>query len=214
MENYVAPLLDAKAFNCLYCNAYSQQTWFNLDFYKDSTYYGNMIDRNHFFKASQCNHCAKVVLWYFDKIIYPVTSSAPHPNNDLPEDVKKDYDEARSIANLSPRSAGALLRLSIQKLCKHLGKPGQNINDDIKSLVEDGLPVKVQQALDTVRVIGNNCVHPGQIDVNDNPETVQKLFKLINFITFKMITEPKEIDELYNDLPQSQRDAINRRDTN
>lgn len=63
-----------------------------------------------------------------------------------------------------------------------------------------------------MRVIGNNCVHPGEIDMRDDAETVQKLFRLVNFIAEKMISDPKEIDEIYDTLPSTTRDAIAKRD--
>ena len=115
----------------------------------------------------------------FRQVNYPNRGNAPSPNPDMPEDVKIDYEEAASISTQYPRGAAALLRLAIQKLCIPLGGKGKNINEDIQTLVSNGLPITVQQALDVVRVVGNNAVHPGQINVDDQ-EVVGKLFSLIN----------------------------------
>jgi hypothetical protein len=94
-----------------------------------------------------------------------------------------------------------------------LGESGKNINDDIASLVKKGLPVQIQKALDIVRVVGNESVHPGQIDLNDNQEIANKLFDLINIIAQVMITQPKEISALYeNIIPDDKKEAIEKRD--
>ena len=104
------------------------------------------------------------------------------------------------------------MRLAIQKLCKELGRPGKDINKDIKALVENGLNPLVQKALDAVRVIGNNAVHPGQIDLRDDRATAESLFGLINLITEKMISEPKRVNEVYASLPEGALKAIEDRD--
>lgn len=212
-SEYVIPALDLDAFNCVRCHVYTHQFWSFLRSSSRSDGFGSaqQIDT---FRVSICSRCGQPTIWHTNgKIIFPNNSIAEPPNQDLPPDVQQDYEEARSIANHSPRGAAALLRLAVQKLCKHLGQPGENINKDIKALVAAGLPPKVQQALDSVRVIGNDCVHPGSLDLRDDVETVNKLFKLVNIIAAKMITEPKEIDEIYNSLPQSKIDAINERDS-
>jgi hypothetical protein len=164
------------------------------------------------FLISSCQRCKFPTIWFGDKIVFPISSTAEPPNSDLPADIARDYEEAQNISSLSPRGAAALLRLAIQKLCKHLGQSGSNINNDIKALVSAGLPSKVQEALDSVRVIGNEAVHPGELDLRDDRETASKLFRLVNFIAQKMITEPKEIDEIYGALPADKREGIRRRD--
>ena len=167
---------------------------------------------------ANCYHCSGRMIWFVDNgqtnVLYPLgISAAPMPHLDIPDNVKRDYLEAKDIVNASPRGAAALLRLALQKLCVHLGGDGANLNDDIGLLVQSGLPIQIQQALDVVRVIGNNAVHPGEISVDDNPEIAQALFGLINVIVENRIAEPKRINELYASLPEGARNAIERRDS-
>jgi hypothetical protein len=129
----------------------------------------------------------------------------------MPETIRADYEEAATICAVSPRGAAALLRLAIQKLCIHLGGTGENLNQDIGLLVRNGLPVQVQQALDYVRVIGNNAVHPGQIDTND-VAIADQLFPLVNVIVEYMIALPKHVAGLYGQLPDGVKTSIDKRD--
>ena len=214
MKMYHAPEFDGSAFDCPCCGAYAEQKWSMLE---EAHKRGPGVaplgnSRGKSFYGSKCAHCGNVALWCDEKLIFPNVGPAELPDPDMPEAIRADYDEANSIANASPRGAAALLRLAIQKLCKHLGKPGKNINDDIAALVAAGLPEKVQQALDSVRVIGNEAVHPGQMDLRDDSGTVAQLFKLTNFIVQNMIGEPKEIEAIYSGLPESKRKEIERRD--
>ena len=157
-------------------------------------------------------HCEGSLVWQGDSIIFPDVSAAPSANDDLAQDIRADYAEAASIAAKSPRGAAALLRLALQKLCVQLGESGKNINDDIASLVRKGLDLRVQKALDTVRVIGNEAVHPGEIDLRDDAETVGHLFALLNAIANEMITQPRLRDEMYGKLPAAKLAQIEARD--
>ena len=162
--------------------------------------------------ACFCERCQNCSLWVKKVLVYPSLSTAPMPCADMPEDVKTDFMEAREVFDLSPKSAAALLRLALQKLMPHLSEEGKNINEDIGRLVKKGLPLQVQQALDVVRVVGNNAVHPGQIDLDDKKETASKLFGLLNFIVERQITHTKQLGELYQALPPNQLDQIEKRD--
>ncbi len=172
--------------------------------------YAHLYLHNTF--VSECFNCKGISIWIYDKLVYPQRGEAPPANPDLPDAIRRDYDEASSILDLSPRGSAALIRLAIQKLCKELGKPGKNLNDDIGALVSDGLNPRIQKALDTVRVIGNNALHPGQIDLEDDRATAETLFRLLNLIAEKMISEPKHVDEAYAKLPDGARKAIEERD--
>lgn len=159
-----------------------------------------------------CVHCEGFSLWYNGTLIEPESAPAPLPNVDLPDDIKVDYQEARSIIAKSPRGAAALLRLCVQKLCRHLGESGKDLNADVAALVKQGLNPTIQRSLDIVRVIGNEAVHPGQIDLRDQVDTAVQLCHLINIIAETMITQPKMVEGLYQQLPQSKRDQIEKRD--
>jgi hypothetical protein len=146
-------------------------------------------------------------------MVYPLSGTVEMANPDLPDDIKNDYNEAKNIVNISPRGAAALLRLAVQKLCIHLGEKGKNINEDIESLVKKGLPKTMQQALDSVRVVGNNAVHPGKIDLNDKIEIAYALFGFVNIICEVLISQPKKIQEYYeNNIPEGIRKGIEKRD--
>lgn len=161
---------------------------------------------------SECFNCKELTVWLYDCIIFPASGDGPSPNLDLPEEIRKDYLEASSIINLSPRGSCALSRLAIQRLLKVLGGSGSDINKDIGTLVSKGLDQRIQKALDIVRVVGNNAVHPGQVDLADNRSTAETLLRLINLIADKMISEPKQVDAIYSMLPTGALDAIERRD--
>ena len=208
---YIPPQLNLPAFNCAHCHVYSHQAWYFLNAAERSDGYGRQHGDERF-RVSYCERCGQNTIWHGDKIIFPQSSLVEPANTDLPQEIIDDYNEAASVLNLSPRSAAALLRLAIQKICKELGESGKDINNDIKSLVQKGLPSKVQEALDSVRVIGNEAVHPGELNIKDNRDVANKLFKLVNFIATKLITEPKEIDDLYNSLPGKKLDGIKKRD--
>lgn len=203
-----APSVNVSAFTCPHCGVYAHQMFGNLQMIESPV--GTVLLSG--FRISQCGHCSNITIWQGSRMVFPDTIIVPSPNADLNQEIQDDYREAAAILSRSPRGAAALLRLCVQKLCRQLGEPGKNIYDDIASLVRKGLPVTIQQALDIVRVIGNDAVHPGQIDITDDPATAQTLFRLVNLIAQNQITDPREAQELYDTLPQEKRDQIARRD--
>ncbi len=206
MSKYYPPVHNQKNFHCAICGVYAKQDWIVLSW---SNY--NRIYQTDF-TFSLCSHCQEKSFWYKDRMIVPSEAPVPPSHPDLPELCVSDYNEARDIVSRSPKAAAALLRLCVQNLMISLGEKGKNINDDIGSLVQKGLPTEVQQALDYCRVIGNNGVHPGEIELSDNPEIAYSLFEMINFIVEDRIARPKKIAELYGKLPLGAIKAVEKRD--
>lgn len=168
-----------------------------------------------------CNACHKDSYWLenFDNqnsemLLYPkINSEAPSPNSDMPENIRQIFSEASLVLSDSPRASAALSRLAIDELTKELDPNGSNLNKRIGNLVGKGLPIQVQQSLDIVRVVGNNAVHPGEIDLTDNKEIALSLLQLINVIVENRISQPKQIQSIYESLPSGALEAIERRDS-
>lgn len=218
---YLEPKFKEKAFTCPYCGTYAQQKWEICGLYNNWDKYSmvnnftanpefNKLDK---LSVSTCQVCMKYHIWYKDKMIVPTNSPISMPIEDMPEVVKQLYLEARDVYPISYKSACALLRLAVQHLCKELGEKGKNINEDIGSLASKGLHEKIQKALDIVRVVGNNAVHPGKMDEQDTKEYARRMFSLLNFIVEDRIVRPKEIDDLFDGLPEDTKKAITKRDS-
>jgi hypothetical protein len=208
---HVPPAAKVEAYHCPRCGVLAQMDWSELRY----GYQGNM--RAPAWRVT-CGNCKRAQYWISDddqlpRMVLPATGGGPRPHVDMPPDVRADYEEARGIVNTSPRGAVALLRLATQRLVNdHLQTEGGDLNDRIRLLVEKGLSPMIQQALDSLRVIGNEAVHPGTLDLRDDVETAASLFTLLNVIVEDRISRPKLIAEMYANLPAGKLQGIVDRD--
>ena len=213
-KNYVEPDFNKKSFTCPHCGTLSLMRYTPISYRgPDAVSMGtNKGPYTNVVTIASCLHCNQKTIWIDNQYVYP-DIVAEEANPDMPEPVKQLYNEAGLIYNKSPRAACALLRLAVDKLCNELGETDRDINKNIGELVKKRLPSSVQKALDVVRVVGNKAVHPGQIAFDvDSKETAIALMKLVNMITVRMITEPKEIDSMFEQLPDTAKNAIENRD--
>lgn len=213
VNNYIAPNFKLDGFNCPNCDAFAHQRWYNQ--LSSGQREGNSLTHGPIAKklsVSFCSKCGNYSLWLDERMIYPISSIAPLPVEEMPKDVKEDFLEARRIVNESPRGACALLRLALEKLLHDIGEPGKKIDHNISVLVGKGIPSKIQKAMDSVRIIGNEAVHPGLIDLKDDKDTAIVLFTLLNVIVDVIIVQEKKINSMYEMLPESKKEGIENRD--
>lgn len=219
-------------FTCPFCGGLASHDW---RYVEQEFSEGPMTvnEDSRYVILAKCQGCNKVSIWLTEELksilskstdyvgddtpetlLFPFTTpDLPKANEDMPEDVKKIYDEACLVLKASPRSSAALSRLAIEKLVDHLEAEGRDLNSKIADLVSKGLPVQIQKMLDSVRVIGNNAVHPGEIDLSDNVQLASSLLKFINLIVENRISQLKKINEIYDNLPESNLESIERRDS-
>ncbi len=205
-NNYKQPAFKESNFHCPNCGVLAFQNW---QFISHGNQYFNDLD------VAFCQNCGEYNLWKNEKMIFPKKLTAPLPHEDMPESVKELYDEARNISNDSSRAAAALLRVSLEKLTEELGETEGTLNTRIGNLNKKGVPQKVIQSLDAVRIFANEGgSHAGEIDLSgeDNQEIVNSLFKLVNFIVEKTISEDVKINDIYEKIPENKKEGIKNRD--
>lgn len=210
MVNFVEPSAGLSTYTCPYCHTLS-------------THRRNpvLIDRQNRNGPEQTSHtrnkcaaCNKVSFWIDGELTPRPPSSALPPCEGMPDDVLALYREAGAIADISPRSASALLRTALEVLVQnHLGRNGK-LNDAIGDLVKDGLlDDELQQAMDVLRLVGNGAVHPKEIRLDDTKGEATAYFELLNIVVERLIVRPQRLNNLYAALPESKRNQIEQRDS-
>lgn len=222
---HTPPTRGATAFHCA---AYASQFWYmdlrahaETEILMKKNYPKSLpvlVPTDHVledFGIARCAHCRAMTLRKGDRLVDPrgALTAQPAPA-DLPEQCRADYDEARRIVQDSPRGAAALLRLTLQKLLEHLIGKKVRIDGGIAALVKQGLRPTIQKAMDTLRVTGNESVHPGVMDLSDDLPAALGLFQLVHIIVQDCIQAERMVDELCAALPETKREAIDKRDAN
>lgn len=216
---------NSKAFKCPFCKGFASHIVFGSLKHESTVNVAYDFKLEDIVIRAQCVACNKDSIWLkslnthgynglsFEKLIHPnLNPEIDPPNPDMPSKVMNIYNEAALVIKDSSRASAALARLAIEILVNDIEKEGNNLNQKIGNLVNKGLSEQIQKALDSVRIIGNNAVHPGEIIIDDNFELAKSLLMLVNIIVEELISRPKKINEIYNMLPQTAHKAIEKRD--
>ena len=220
------PRFDETAFECPTCTAYAQMLWCMLKPKYTNLELDAPCNYNLFAAICQAKQC--ISLWIQSSIqspyqehpnpvemVYP-RHKLREPSADMPPSARALYIEAAKIVSDSPRGAAALLRMCTEDVAKALTpKLGRNktLNQRIGYLVkEHNLPDRVQQALDVLRIAGDNAVHSPTINLGDDTETATALFDLVDVIVAETLSPQEATNRFYANLPESKLDQIRERD--
>ena len=138
-KNYLAPEFLEQAFHCPRCNVYAMQIWKNIPVGQP------FIGKNYIseLNITFCRHCKGFSFWINKKLLYPPKITAPLAHWNVPKTVLGNYNETLEISICSPRTAVALLRIDVKKLCETLGENESNLNRAIGKLSKKGSPQTV-----------------------------------------------------------------------
>ncbi len=200
-NNFKQPEYLAKDFNCPHCFCYAQQQWLHRE---KNTYIGSDLGVIEKFYApdaigiSKCIKCEEYAIWYNKKMVFPKNNSfiADAPD-DLPENLKKYYLEAKLIASDSPRSALILIRFILEKFLQCIFKNDDKLDNNIKKIDDE----RLKNAIDCVRIIGNKTTHYElstifEDDIINIQSDLELICVVLKIAVEKYLTEQKNFDEV------------------
>ena len=104
----------------------------------------------------------------------------PDPPPTLAPGLVPLYDEGRAIADASPASACALVRLLVRAILVERGRPGRDLRRDLDAAV--GTVPSVLRALDVIGLSEQHGRRPGEIDLMQGHADAQNLFMFVHLL--------------------------------
>lgn len=159
-----------RPFECPSCGLSVEHRWTQI----------HGIDGFGFFEASRCSACGHNMLWrtwftptlkYVGEVVYPRAGGGPPPPLRLSRVAQADYNEARAIADASPRAAAALLRLVVSRVCAELASTRP---------AKGGDGVALADTLVEAKLLGSEAVAPGVLHGGDDANSVAMLFEAVH----------------------------------
>jgi len=158
---------------CPYCKKHTSLT-VALTYFKDE-YYNRIIKIECEWKRSSnskwwigiCNYCKKPVLVHnYGDIIYPKPLPSPSDVR-IPENIRKDLDEAKSCLSIKAfRACAVMARRAIQSACIDKGASKDKLKNQLEKLYSQELITKdIKEWADVVRWVGNDAAHPESQEV-------------------------------------------------
>ena len=199
-----------------------------VETYEDKIYHFCNINGSYLYEI-ECKNCNFKRIVYFDnykfdipKTIYPILPEGKPLPDCMPEDLRKDFDEARLIVNYSVRCAVGLLRICGEKLCNFIADRYITDKDIKQEIIEKqnklqpkiNLLVKYRkdyfsfidekyiQQLEIVKDAGNSSLHARNILDEYTKNDFDALYTIIIDICNTIATKEENDDKRINALKE------------
>lgn len=187
----IAPKHKASAFTCLHCGECAAQTWGKPCLTDEQ---GETHTPLEGWEMTCCATCRGVTLWREGKMVMPTPLLGPPPNPDMPEEIRRVYNQARSVAAVSPQAACALLRAIIGWLAVP-ANPEQRSSHITRRVArlkaEEAIPASVHKELRRLRVVGPGAGVPGAFIKGDDATTAEQLLEVTALFADWILTTQK-----------------------
>jgi hypothetical protein len=107
---------------------------------------------------------------------------APPAPEGMPANLVPLYDEAVAVADISPASACALMRLVIRAVLQAHGLRGRHLIRDVEALVDRGASVGLLRALDVIAMSDDEARKPGELSLANGHSDAQNLLMFVNLL--------------------------------
>lgn len=230
------PALHSDRFICPRCNSFAAQTWHDLQYRvsasrsgstwllaRDIEFGGGQVENvddtflDTTWRMSECSSCSHKSVWRSATLVFPQTSPAPVPSEDMPAEVRELYDEASAVAAVSKRAGAAFARATLERLLKLLdpeAPKGSRLDDHIARAIPR-VNLATGKLLTLIRHVGNKSLHVEDVPDDavvlllndDDAELLGVIFQTINDVVEELITRPTQAALLYDSVPAPVRAA-------
>lgn len=137
-------------------------------------------------------------------LIYPKSNAKQYPEY-VPQSIRKDYQEAFEILNISPKASATLSRRCIQGMIRDTqGIHAGNLASEINQL-EGKIPPDQWAAIDAARKLGNIGAHMEKdtsIIVDIDPEEAKLLLDLVEYLIYEWYISKHESSLMMDKIKQ------------
>lgn len=137
-------------------------------------------------------------------LIYPKSNAKQYPEY-VPQSIRKDYQEAFEILNISPKASATLSRRCIQGMIRDTqGIHAGNLASEINQL-EGKIQLDQWAAIDAARKLGNIGAHMEKdtsIIVDIDPEEAELLLELVEYLIYEWYISKHESSLMMDKIKQ------------